>query len=123
MLAALTAVVSAVFTIAVAMRYARSKRVAPNGVQLTLLDRQPIVAPATLAAYAAAGWRADTLTADVLDWADDGIDAPAAADRWDVVVANLFLHHFEGERLVALLHGIETRARAFVCFEFNAITR
>jgi hypothetical protein len=40
-------------------------------VELVLLDRQPIVAPATLAAYAAAGWRAQPLRADVLDWARD----------------------------------------------------
>ena len=35
--------------------------------------------------------------ADVLDWAA----ASDADERWDVVVANLFLHHFEGEALRA----------------------
>ena len=65
--------------------------------RVDLLDRQPIVAPETLDAYAAAGWRARTVVADVLDWAraDDG-------ERWDVVVANLFLHHFEAPRLAEL---------------------
>jgi SAM-dependent methyltransferase len=80
-------------------------------VRLDLLDRQPIVAPATLAAYAAAGWQARPLVADVLDWAaGDG-------ERWDAVVANLFLHHFEGEALTRLLAACARRADALVACE------
>jgi hypothetical protein len=82
-------------------------------VELTLLDRQPIVTPATIAAYADAGWRAATRTADVLAWADDTEDAA----RWDIVVANLFLHHFDGAALAALLRGCARRADALVACE------
>ena len=82
-------------------------------VSLDLLDRQPIVDAETIAAYAAAGWQARSIVADVLDWAaqDDG------AERWDVVVANLFLHHFEGDTLHALLAGCARRAAALVACE------
>jgi SAM-dependent methyltransferase len=79
---------------------------------LDLLDQQPIVDAATVAAYAACGWRARPLTADVLDWArsDDG-------ERWDAVVANLFLHHFDDARLRSLLAGCARRADALVACE------
>jgi hypothetical protein len=92
---------------------ARSRHAPARDVEITLLDRQPIVAPATLAAYAAAGWRAKPLAQDVLEWAesDDG------DKRWDVVVANLFLHHFEGGALQRLLAGCARRADALAACE------
>jgi SAM-dependent methyltransferase len=79
---------------------------------IDLLDRQPIVDAATVAAYADAGWRARPVAADVLDWADD-----ADGERWDVVVANLFLHHFEGAALGCLLAGCARRADALAACE------
>jgi SAM-dependent methyltransferase len=83
------------------------------GASLDLLDRQPIVEAATLAAYAAAGWRARPLVADVFDWAA-GVDTEP---RWDVVVANLFLHHFEGDALRKILAACARRADALVACE------
>jgi hypothetical protein len=83
------------------------------GARLDLLDRQPIVDAATLAAYAAAGWRARPLVADVIDWAAGGATEP----RWDVVVANLFLHHFEGDALRKILAACARRADALVACE------
>ena len=92
---------------------ARSKRPALRDVRLTLLDMAPVVEPATIAAYDAAGWQAEALQADVLDWAD----ASEAAPRWDIVVANLFLHHFEGDALRRLLAGCARRADALAACE------
>ena len=83
------------------------------GASIDLLDRQPIVEPETIAAYAAAGWQARTIVADVLDWADDA----RAGARWDVIVANLFLHHFDGEPMQRLLAGCARRADALVACE------
>jgi SAM-dependent methyltransferase len=82
-------------------------------VHLTLLDMQPIVEAPTLAAYAAAGWRVESLTTDVLAWATNPLDD----ERWDVVVANLFLHHFEGAALRTLLAGCARRADALAVCE------
>lgn len=81
--------------------------------EIDLLDRQPLVDAATIADYAAAGWLARPLSADVLDWAGED----AAAGRWDLVVANLFLHHFEGDALQRVLGGCATRADALVACE------
>ncbi|MEO7116420.1 MAG: methyltransferase domain-containing protein [Caldimonas sp.] len=92
---------------------ARSRRARLRDVELTLLDLQPIVTPATFAAYAAAGWRARSLSEDVLTWAE----GDATDGRWDVVVVNLFLHHFEGEALRRLLAGCARRADAIAACE------
>jgi hypothetical protein len=73
-----------------------------------LLDRQNIVSAETLAAFTRLGWRAETVVADVFDW-------PQAST--EVVVANLFLHHFEDARLAELLQKVSTRARLFVAIE------
>ena len=80
--------------------------------RLDLLDRQPIVDDATLAAFAAAGWQARPVVADVMDWAgvDDG-------ERWDLVVANLFLHHFDADSLRRLLVACARRADALAACE------
>ena len=82
------------------------------GARAGLLDMQPVVAAETLAAFRELGWPAEVVAADVFDWLAR-TDGGAA----DVVVANLFVHHFEGERLERLLYGIAARARAFVCCE------
>jgi SAM-dependent methyltransferase len=79
--------------------------------RLDLLDRQPIVDAATIAAYAAAGWQAQPVIADVMDWAvDDG-------EHWDLIVANLFLHHFDGDELRRLLMACGRRADALAACE------
>jgi hypothetical protein len=90
-------------------------------VRLTLLDRQDLVTPETLAAYKAAGWAAQACVADALAWADGdvatGLCQPSAGGRWDLVIANLFLHHFEGAALIKLLGGIERSADRFIACE------
>ena len=85
-------------------------------IELTLLDRQRLVAPATIAGYAAVGWTAVQLGADVADWAGAANDSQADAPHWDLIVANLFMHHFEGGRLASLLAAIAQRCdRFFAC--------
>ena len=84
-----------------------------SGVELTLLDRLPLVSPETLETFAGLGWQARTLVVDVLDWAADPGDPAAAAGspgRWDLIVCNLFLHHFDSPQLVGLLRVIAERS-------------
>lgn len=83
-------------------------------VRLGLLDLQPVVGDATLRAYRALGWQAEPIQDDVLHWA---ARASGDASRAPVVCCNLFLHHFEGDRLARLLRGIAAHARAFVGVE------
>lgn len=99
---------------------ARSLALTWPKVELTLLDRQPLVGHATLRRYAELGWTATAKVGDVFDWAA----APAAAQRpgggasrWDVIVANLFLHHFEGAALAGLLATIAARTDRFLACE------
>jgi hypothetical protein len=89
-----------------------AQKISPGwpGVNAMLLDHQIIVTPATLAAFASLGWHAETVVADVFDW-------PQTSDAGEVVIANLFLHHFEGARLVELLQLISQRAKLFIAIE------
>jgi hypothetical protein len=84
-------------------------------VQLSLLDRQDIVTPATLAGFADLGWSAQVEAADVLAWAAIPHDA-APSPRWDLITTSLFLHHFEGGDLDLLLASAGSRCdRFFAC--------
>ncbi len=80
-------------------------------LQLTLLDRQDTVSAQTLAAYRRCGWQAALLQADVCD------ALPRAAVGCDLVVACLFLHHFDDAALATLLGTLAAHARVVVAFE------
>jgi hypothetical protein len=95
-----------------ALRLARGLGSSWLGTHLTLLDLEPIVADKTAEAIRACGWTLEVVAADALDWL-----ARARQERFGVVFANLFVHHFEGERLTSLLGGIAANADAFVCCE------
>ncbi|HUQ27596.1 MAG TPA: methyltransferase domain-containing protein [Usitatibacter sp.] len=81
-----------------------------RGLQVTLVDRQQIVSAATLRAFGDAGASVNVAQADVFEWL-------AGATRVDLIVANLFLHHFEDEPLARMLSLIAARSRAFVACE------
>lgn len=81
-----------------------------SGVKATLLDRRKIIAPETLGAFQAVGWQVEAVEADIFDW------LPTTAGL-DVVVTNLFLHHFEDARLAKLFDILAERARLFVAIE------
>jgi len=87
-------------------------------VEITLLDRQNLVTRSTLDGYARLGWAASTQVVDVFDWASNqALAGREPSARWDVIVASLFLHHFEGPALATLLAAIESRARRFFACE------
>ncbi len=95
---------------------ARALKGESPAVELTLLDRQNLVSSTTIANYASLGWVATPKVMDVLDWAADDFPAKETSPQWDVIVANLFLHHFEGDALERLLAAIESRTgRFFAC--------
>lgn len=87
-------------------------------VELTLLDRQPLLDAATLASYRQVGWTVTPKVGDVIDWAAEAVnqsgDPPVM--HWDLVVANLFLHHFESAQLALILQAIANSSRRlFAC--------
>jgi hypothetical protein len=87
-------------------------------VELTLLDRLALVERSTVAEYARHGWTARSRVVDVLDWARE-VDAstPGARTRWDVIVANLFLHHFADRDLALVLRAIAASTDELVACE------
>jgi hypothetical protein len=90
-------------------RSARRMKVAATAV--TLVDRQRIVSPRTMAGFADAGATVEVAQDDVFDW----LERPGPPV--DAIVANLFLHHFEDEplsRMLALVgaaHALLRRVR------------
>lgn len=91
-----------------------ASRLAPEWrtVDAVLLDQQNLVEPASRAEYAAIGWQVKTATADVFAW----LAAPAAP-VFDVMIANLFLHHFDAGRLLELLTLAVRRTRVLIACE------
>ena len=84
--------------------------------ELTLLDRQALVSDTTGTAFAHLGWSLRPLTVDALEWAR----APTQQQRprrWDVILANLFLHHFDDAGLRELLAAAAERCDAFIACE------
>ncbi len=89
-------------------------------VDLTLLDTQSLITQETVANYSDVGWTATACVRDAFDWAA----GPGGANRhgsptthWDLIVANLFLHHFEGAELAGLLRAIADRSDRFLACE------
>ncbi|MEO8741129.1 MAG: class I SAM-dependent methyltransferase [Casimicrobiaceae bacterium] len=81
-------------------------------VAVTLLDRQGVVEEKTLDRIRAVGWLPSVVTADVFDW----LQRPHPA-RWDIIVANLFVHHFPPPDLSRLLSAIALHTQIFFCCE------
>lgn len=98
-----------------------ARRLAPAWppVELTLLDAQPLVERETITSYADLGWNVVPAVVDVLGWAaavTDPLLPNSATARWDLIVANLFLHHFADADLAGLLGAIAVRSdRLFAC--------
>jgi hypothetical protein len=83
-----------------------------EGVELEMVDQQAIVPAAGLATFAALGWRARNVQADVFEW----LALPRARTA-DLMVANLFLHHFTSAQLQRLFALAAERTRLFVACE------
>jgi ubiquinone/menaquinone biosynthesis C-methylase UbiE len=89
-----------------------AQKISPRwpAVKVALTDLQENVSAETLAAFAALGWPAEAVVADVFDWLQ-------TFDAGEIVIANLFLHHFEDARLAELFRLISPRAKLFIAAE------
>ncbi len=94
------------------LRLARRNAAKWPGVEATVVDRQDLVVSETRRGFATLGWTLHVVARDVFDWVDETDHAPC-----DLLLANLFLHHFAGEALGRLLSGIAARSTAFVACE------
>jgi hypothetical protein len=98
------------------LRFAQRRAARWPGVELTMLDRLDLVDTSTLNGLRNAGWTPNVVAMDVFEW----LAKPTAAHqdaRWDIVFANLFMHHFSPDALDRLLPMIAARCRIFFCCE------
>jgi hypothetical protein len=94
------------------LRLARRRAPRWPDVSVILLDRLNLVAPQTLDGIREVGWTPRVMVTDVFEWLAKRDDA-----RWDVIFANLFVHHFSSGELERLLVGIAARTNVFLCCE------
>jgi Methyltransferase domain len=87
-----------------------AQKIAPHwpDVNAMLIDLQKNISKETLTAFASLSWHTEAFVADIFGWPQ--IES-------DVVVANLFLHHFDDLRLVELLRMISRRTKLFIVIE------
>jgi 2-polyprenyl-3-methyl-5-hydroxy-6-metoxy-1,4-benzoquinol methylase len=96
------------FLLAVARRLAKHW----PAVEVTLLDRIDLVSSARRDDFAKLGWRVETVKADIFEWLGH-----AGHKRFDAVVANLFLHHFDDAGLAELFSGLQRLAPVLLATE------
>jgi len=94
------------------LRVAQKMGADGHGIHFVLVDRHEVIRPQTRDAFKAVGCSVETITADVFDWLRQG-----AIQNDDVVVSNLFLHHFSEERLAQLFGLVSKEAQAFFAIE------
>jgi hypothetical protein len=85
-----------------------ARRTGWAGVRLHIVDRQKLLTAETAASFERLGWSAASVQADVLEWL-------SGRPRTDILVANLFLHHFRDRELGKVL-----AAAAHCCWAFVA---
>ncbi|HET6491393.1 MAG TPA: class I SAM-dependent methyltransferase [Burkholderiales bacterium] len=94
------------------LRLAKRRAHGWPGVTLTLVDRQDLLSAATRAAFADLGWMVHAAVIDVFAWLERS-DHP----RYDAIVANLFVHHFDADALSRLFRAIAPITDCFVACE------
>jgi SAM-dependent methyltransferase len=94
------------------LRLAKRNTARWRNVQVVLLDRQDIVSSGTRKQLSSLGWQTSVVMAEVFEWLTRPVD-----QVFDVMIANLFLHHFDDVKLRALLSLAAQRTRVFVACE------
>ena len=91
-----------------------AQRVSPawSGAELLLLDRYPIVKPTSLQRFSEFKCQAAAEPTEVHEWL-----STAPGGSCDLMIVNLFLHHFREDELLALLASAARVTRRFVALE------
>ncbi len=91
-----------------------AERLSPRwrDVEVVLVDRQDLVGGRARERFIELGWRVTTVTEDALHWLEN-----SAHSAGDLVLANLFLHHFTGQPLEKLLRVLSSRTNHLVACE------
>ncbi len=91
-----------------------AKRTAPNWkpARVVLVDRKGLLSPETMAEFEALSWHVESLEMDVFEW----LQQPQL-EQSDLIIANLFLHHFTEENLRTLLRHASRQTGFFLACE------
>lgn len=81
-------------------------------VHVVLLDCKDLVAPETREGFARTGWTVETLQVDIEDWVGQAVE-----QRFDIALANLFIHHFNSGQIGQLFDAVSKRADMLVACE------
>ena len=81
-------------------------------VNAVLLDRRSSLAGNARSNLEQNGWKVQTIQSDVFDWVKETGTKPV-----EVVMCNLFLHHFPDSNLKILFEGIASRTKLFISLE------
>jgi hypothetical protein len=81
-----------------------------SGVAVILVDRQDIVSRETRQAISSLGWREDRVTQDVFEYL-------AVAEPADIIIANLFLHHFQRSQITDIFTRCAKLAPVLIALE------
>jgi SAM-dependent methyltransferase len=86
------------------------QRTAPRG-RIILLDMKAAIQESTLSEFVRLGWQPELVTADLHEWLQqDG-------ESFDLIFANLFLHHFDDAALRQTFRICAQRCQAFIACE------
>ena len=94
------------------LRLAKRRARSWPGVTVTLVDRQNLLSTPMRAAFADLGWTVRVAAMDVFDWLER-----EHHPRYDAIVANLFVHHFEADALSRLFRAIAQVTECFIACE------
>ena len=94
------------------LQVARRLGSAWRGTQATLVDLQDLLTAETARGFSELNWNAKVSRSDVFNWCRE-----AGAGSRELIVANLFLHHFSSKKLQELLCAIQLRSCFFVALE------
>jgi hypothetical protein len=91
-----------------------AKTMAPRWgpMRVVLVDRQPLLSRPTRDAFEALSWSVESVQMDVFDWL-----ARPLAEPSDIILANLFLHHFANDDLRRLLCYAAIQTNLFLACE------
>jgi len=93
------------------LKFARAISTESRAFKVILVDRVNLVQPGTIENFRRLGWEAEIVTADVFQWLAQTQIGEAA------FICNLFLHHFDDDRLKLLLAQLALRANLFIALE------
>lgn len=99
-----------------------ARRMSVRGVtaDVTMIDRQSLVSNETCSAFSALQWKVETVSDDVFSFLErpkNDLENSEKSEQFDIIIANLFLHHFKPDALQNLLRLAAKKTRCFITCE------